>query len=81
MLSSDKSQSTPGIYIDIYSTRPKVFEHIEFVAQVAHDKDTYATSDISQKHHFKYLKTTSYSRLQREALFRLYQSSNIVSLP
>ena len=46
MLSSDKSQSTPGIAI--YSTRPKVFEHIEFVAQVAHDKDTYATSDISQ---------------------------------
>ena len=33
--------------IYIYSTRPKVFEQIEFVTQVAHDRDTYATSNIS----------------------------------
>ena len=31
----------------VYSTLPIVFGQIEFVAQVAHDRDTYATSDIS----------------------------------
>ena len=30
-----------------FSTRLEVFEQIEFVPQVAHDRDTYATSNIS----------------------------------
>ena len=30
-----------------YSTPPKVFEQIVSVPQVAHDRDTYATSNIS----------------------------------
>ena len=34
-------------HIHTYSTRPKVFEQIEFVPQVAHGKDTYATLNIS----------------------------------
>ena len=31
-------------YFNISSYRPKVFEQIDFVPQVAHDRDTYATS-------------------------------------
>ena len=31
----------------LYSIRPKVFEQIETVPQVAHDEDTYSTSNMT----------------------------------
>ena len=36
-----------NVTLYMYSTWPEVFELIEFVPQVAHDTDTYATSSIS----------------------------------
>ena len=37
----------------MYSTRSEVFVQLKLVPQVAHDRDTYATPNISPQHDLK----------------------------